>query len=120
MIFFEEDFFEERGFLFCIDTEVLSIFFERLFLISFVEFEITLNFNEFYIQTFLLVLEVWRFGGKGIGFTFFLTSQVFGETINKKSSNIDLVNYNFVRCNLEAFGKKVASRLGVVIKALSS
>ncbi len=66
------------------------------------------------------MLEVWRFGGKGIGFPFFSTSQVIGETVNKKSSNIDLVNYIFVRCNLEAFRKKVASRPGVVIKPLSS
>ena len=50
----------------------------------------------------------------------FSTSQVIGEPVNKKSSNVDLVNYNFDHCNLEAFRKKVASQPGVVIKALSS
>jgi hypothetical protein len=35
---------------------------------------------------------------------------VVGETVNKKSSNVDLVNYNFVRCNLEAFRKKVVTK----------
>jgi len=39
---------------------------------------------------------------------------MFDETLFKNSSDLDLVNYNFVRCNLEAFGKKVASRPGVL------
>ncbi len=60
-------------------------------------------------------LEVWE-----RNLDLILTSQLVGETFIKKSSNIDLVNYNFVRCNLEAFGKKVASRPGVAIKPLSS
>jgi hypothetical protein len=39
---------------------------------------------------------------------------MFDETLFKNSSDLDLVNYNLVRCNLEAFGKKVASRPGVL------
>jgi hypothetical protein len=58
--------------------------------------------------------------GKGMDLRFHLTSQVVGETVSKKSSNIDLVNYNFVCCNLDAFGQKVASHPGVVINPLSS
>ncbi len=65
------------------------------------------------------MLGVWRCEEKVLSLRF-STVQVIGEPVNKKSSNIDLVNYNFVRCNLEAFGKKVASWPGVVIKALSS
>ncbi len=61
--------------------------------------------------------EVW---GKEMDLHFCLTSQVVGETVNKKLSNVDLVDYNFVCCNLEAFGKKVASWPGVVTKPLSS
>ena len=61
-------------------------------------------------------LEVWERNWT----YFFLASQMFGETCIKNSSNIDLVNYNFVRCNLEAFGKKVASRPGVAMNSLSS
>ena len=61
-------------------------------------------------------LEVW---GKVLSLRF-STLQVIGEPVNKNSSNIDLVNYNFVCCSLEAFGKKVASRPGVVINPLSS
>ena len=45
---------------------------------------------------------------------------MFDETVFKSSSDLDLVNYNLVRCNLEAFGKKVASRPGVLRKPLSS
>ena len=50
---------------------------------------------------------------------FSLTSQMVGETVNKRSSNMDGVNYNFVRFNSEAFGKKVASQPGVAINSLS-
>jgi len=39
---------------------------------------------------------------------------MFDETVFKNSSDLDLVDYNLVRCNLEAFGKKVASRPGVL------
>ncbi len=61
--------------------------------------------------------EVW---GRKWTYIFVLTSQVVGETVNKKSSNVDLVNYNFVRCNLDAFGKKVASCPGFARKPVSS
>ncbi len=66
------------------------------------------------------MLVVREFGERKWTYVFVLTSQVVGETVNKKSSNVDLVNYNFVRCNLEAFGKKVASWPGVVTNPLSS
>ncbi len=45
---------------------------------------------------------------------------MFDETLFKNSSDLDLVNYNLVRCNLEAFGKKVASQPGVLRKPFSS
>ena len=61
-----------------------------------------------------------RFAEAKVFTCFSLTSQILVKPLTRVSSNIDLVNYNFVRCNLEAFGKKVTSRPGIEMNTLSS
>ena len=48
------------------------------------------------------------------------TSQLVVDTSFDKNIKFRSSHYNFVRCSLDAFGKKVASRPGVVINPLSS
>jgi hypothetical protein len=65
--------------------------------------------------------KLWKFGGFGKELhLIFLTSQLVVETYIKEIDKYGSSHYKFVCCNLEAFGKKVASRPGVAIKPLSS